>query len=298
MKKQNKNKIPYPNLQSYTHKRTAIPKKQWKDILERYYSQSKEVQMIESMLTRFFKKTKLLHSKIKWAFFKIVIKIIRIFYKIYHRMEIQGTENIPKGGPIFYINHPKKIDVVMSFLGAFGKPVGAFTDVGEGISADILEMFGFVPRLGHGKHMVEKMIRQILLQNRYFVIWPEGTPDKGVGIMQGFSGIVRVYATINSEKNIIPFCPVITQISYPKIPKKKGIKRKLLKNVPPKIIYRYLEPFFIKREWLKPPEKGGKTRRKIMDFMMRKIARKFGQKKLGPNPVLNRRKKNFHKAWH
>jgi len=55
---------------------------------------------------------------------------------------------------------------------------------------------------------VEAMIRRILLHNRFFAIWPEGHPHKGP-IEQGFSSIVRVYATLNSDRDRIPFLPVL-----------------------------------------------------------------------------------------
>ncbi len=187
--------------------------------------------------------------------------------------------------------------------------MGVFTAIGDGMVVDILERMGFVARLGTSGQMTEKMIRSILLRNRYFAIWPEGTPDKGYGVMQGFSGIVKVYATLNSQSDIIPFVPVVMQVSKkpwkgkaPKKRKKKGKKRRRRKwrygsRVPAKVIFHYQKPVFIPRDWLNPPNEGGKTKREIIDAMMMGIARKLGQVELAQNPVLNHRKDNHNRPW-
>ncbi len=285
--------IPFPHLESYMHKRIEIPKKKWNNMLSRHNQQPRAVRVLESILTRLANASSFLGNGFRKALMRLGIKIISFFYRIYYRMEVQGKKNIPKNGAIFLINHPRRVDVVMSFMGAFGEPLGAFTDIGSGISADILELIGFVPRLGKANVMIEKMVRQLLLRSHYFAIWPEGTPDKGNGIMHGFSGIVKVYATVNCKKNRIPFVPVVMQLSP--WPKKRN---KLSRYIPPKIRFIFLKPYFIPQNWLRSPKKGGKTKREIIDLAMKKIARKLGQEELGPNPVLNRRKERYNKPWH
>jgi 1-acyl-sn-glycerol-3-phosphate acyltransferase len=162
--------------------------------------------------------------------------------------------------------------------------------MGNSFVVDLAELFGIVPRRGTAPVMVEKMIRQIALKNRNFVMWPEGTPDKGYGVMEGFSSIVKVYATLNSNRDKIPFVPVCMQVLSPIWGGKK--------RFPVKIIYTYLKPVFVPRMWLNPPEQGGKTPRFIIDKLMLLIAHKFGQKKLSINPSLHHRRSEAGTPWH
>jgi 1-acyl-sn-glycerol-3-phosphate acyltransferase len=318
MKNSDKN-IPYRFLQSWMHKRIPLQKQTKSELMEIYNSEPKYLQLIEYFLTTIFHRHKLLRSSRVWAFHRVIMGIIHFIFKICNRTEIIGKENIPKEGAIFLINHIHSQDVVLTFMAAFKKPVGAFTDIGEGLIVRMAELIGIMPREGSSSIMVEKMIRQIALKNKYFAMWPEGTPDKGKGIMQAFSGIVKVYATLNSDKNRIPFVPVVMQDTRPnwgvkskeyiqahmkKIKKIKNPKIRRWKYLRMfkrrgfnKIVYKYLKPQYIPREWLKLPEEGGKTARFIIDKMMMKIADAFGQKKLSPNPVLDRRKKD-HTPWH
>jgi len=216
------------------------------------------------------------------------MKIKQFAYRIYNRMEIVGRENVPESGAIFILNHFGKKDVIL-FLSAFEKPVGVFTAVGKGLSADILEHYlHFVPRLGTGKEMIEKMVRTILKKNRYFAMWPEGTISRNQKVLESFSGIIRVYATLNSEKNVIPFVPVIMQNTDA-----YEFHKKLKK--PKKIRLTFLEPYYFPRDWLKKPEEGGKRPRELINHLMMKLARKLGQNKLYKNRVLERRRKTAKK---
>jgi 1-acyl-sn-glycerol-3-phosphate acyltransferase len=232
-------------------------------------------------------------------------------------MIINGEENIPREGGIYLINHMAGIDVVIPFLAAFKEPIGVFTDMGNHFVVDILEKIGFVPRMGNAQEMVEKMIRNLLTVNKNFVMWPEGTPDKGQGVMQGFSSIVKVYATVNADKDRVPFVPVVMQgidkfgSQYiPNIRKycpkwdnltqteRKKAYRKIKRVGVKRVIFTYLKPVYLPRTWLLPPEQGGKTPREIIDFLMLKIAHKLDQKTLASNPLLDHRKAGNRNSWH
>jgi 1-acyl-sn-glycerol-3-phosphate acyltransferase len=309
-------KIPYPHLESWMHKRIPLPCETWDERLARYKTQEPILQALLPVLFRILKSSSLLHPGRRWAIYRIVTKFMALYYRIVRGMEIHGIENIPKQGAIFYINHMAGIDVVIPFMAAFRKPLGIFTDMGDNFLVDIMEIFGTVPRRGTAPLMVEKMIRNLLLRNRYFVMWPEGTPDKGEGVMQGFSGIVKVYATVNADRDRIPFVPVVMQgldrsgkqytpdfrklftnwKNLTKIQRQK-VLRKVKRAGVKKVIFTYLKPVYIPRDWLKPPEEGGKTPRELIDWLMLKIAKKLGQKTLAPNPALNNRKTD-RTPWH
>jgi 1-acyl-sn-glycerol-3-phosphate acyltransferase len=308
--------IPLPHFKSYMHQRIPLPPKDYEKKRMRDASDPHWMKVIHSLLTRTIQRLKLFRPKRLWLFYTVVMKLMRRMYILTKGMEVYGKANIPKEGGIFLINHPAGIDVVFPFMAVFQNPLGVFTDMGDHFLTDLAEHIGIVPRIGLAPVMIEKMIRQIALKNRYFAIWPEGTPDKGQGVMQGFSGIVRVYATLNASRNRIPFVPVVMHaldqngMQYTWQPLKnmkaklkyhKGKKRKYYKGKRhgvKKVIFHILEPEYLPQAWLQPPDNGGKSQREIIDYLMLKIAVKMGQKTLAPNPAVNNRKTHSDKPWH
>jgi 1-acyl-sn-glycerol-3-phosphate acyltransferase len=292
--------IPFPQMRSWMHDRIPVPKMTRADRLKRFKNHPREYQFLESMLSQALRFSKFMHPEHIWTFYRIWMTILRWGYKWVYRMEVHGQENIPKQGAIFLINHPDGLDVVLPFNAAFRKPVGVFTDMGDNLLVDIAELLGIVPRRGVAEIMVERMVRQIACKNRYFAMWPEGTPDKGQGVMNGFSSIARVYATLNWDRNRIPFVPVVMQTVRKKMKPPTTLKewRRYKRTGAKKVVFTYLSPEYVPREWLKRPEEGGKSPREIIDFYMLKIARKMGQKTLAPNPVLEYRKREPHYPWH
>jgi hypothetical protein len=126
------------------------------------------------------------------------------------------------------------------------------------------------------------MVRQILLHNRYFAIWPEGYPNGTGRIQQGFNSIVKVYSTINTVEDRIPFMPVLLRGS-----------NVYLHNAKPHtgpIEIHFLDPYYLPREWITPDHKDFKTPREIIDIMMMKIARYACQSQLDKNRVLEHHK--------
>lgn len=275
--------IPYPNLQSWMHERIELPRESIGTRNRRYRRSHKIEQLASAVVSRFVKWLRLYTGNKRWVFYKLGMKLVGAFYRFWNHMEIVDEHKIPKTGAIFIINHIAGQDVVMTWLSAYEKPVGVFTDMGRGWFADYMEkQFNFVVRKGHAKEMIEKMVRTILLENAYFSMWPEGTLEREGKVMQGFSGIVRVYATLNANQNIIPFVPVFMTES-------RGRQ---------KIVFKILDPYFIPRDWLKKPEEGGKTPRAIIDAVMMKHAAVMGQTELAKNRVLEgRRRKGRTIPW-
>ncbi len=202
--------------------------------------------------------------------YKFVVTGFRWYFRIFNGLKAYGLENIPPKGCIFYVNHPGSFDPPILFAAIPHIQMGAFISWGDGWFADTLEAcYGLSPfRQANMPLKVEKMVREILLRNRFFAIWPEGHPHKGP-VEQGFSSIIRVYATLNYNRDRIPFVPVLIR--------GEAAERKNLQHKMGPIEILFFKPIFIDRQWLKPPTEGGKTPREIIDFLMHYLARKNGQ---------------------
>ncbi len=283
----NDGEVPFPWLKSWMHERIPIPAGS-PEVNAKMHRRYDEIFLsVQSLLTRFLMRTHFLRHR--WVGYRVVMGTIHVYMKVFHRLESRGKENIPRGGGIFYLLHNGDEDVI-NFLGAFKKPIGVFTDVGPGFFADFLErFFGFVTRRGTREVMVEKMIRTIWQKNKDFVMWPEGSPSRDSHPMEAFSGIVRVYATLNATKDRIPFVPVLMRGT--EMYRKKN-SRKLQKH-----LIEYLKPIYIPRDWLERPEDGGKTPREIINALMLVLARKVGFTTLKKNYALQRRRQAEGRPW-
>jgi hypothetical protein len=314
-------RIPYPHLKSYMHQRVPLSPRGYKICLERWKKSPKGVQFAESLISRLLKWSNLFKGNRKWAMLRVIRAWIYWYYRIIHSTEIVGFDRIPTTGAIFYINHLNITNVVIPFLGIIRRPLGFFTAMGDSLFSDLAESIGVVPRRGVNTDMVERMVRNLLLRNRYFATWPEGTVHHDNKIMQGFSGIIKVYSVVNADRNRIPFVPVVHQVSpyLHRIPKwlqearkqkkagqKLQIKWTKWRRLQWKMSKReglvkhrftFLDPIYIPREWLQPPTNGGKTAREMMDYLMVIIARKLGQHTLEPNHLLDHRRANGATLW-
>src|SRR6056297_675756 len=160
------------------HKRVEIPSESKKDRMERYKNQRKEGRYIDYFVSKVLGSLNFHKPRVRWAIYKVYMRLKYFWFKLYNRIEVKGRENVPEKGAIFLLNHFGKKDVIL-FMSAFAKPVSCFTAVGKGLAADILEHYlNFVPRRGTGKVMIEKMVRTILKKTKYMAMWPEGTVSK------------------------------------------------------------------------------------------------------------------------
>jgi 1-acyl-sn-glycerol-3-phosphate acyltransferase len=147
----------------------------------------------------------------RWGSFSALMGIVRWYFRIFNRFEIIGRNSIPDRA-IFYVNHPGSLDSLL-FLAAIGRAVACFIGYENYAFTQMLErLFNFINRDHHKKDwLIEKMIRIILQKNSHFAIWPEGRSPLDGRIMYGFSSVVKVYATLNSHRNIIPLVPVLIE---------------------------------------------------------------------------------------
>lgn len=292
--------IPHPELESWMFKRRHLPPFFSPD-KERIERRRQQYWKVNSFLSRL---AKYLHIvKWRWAGFRVCMGLFKAWFKIFNRLKIIGKENIPKDRAIFYVNHPGSLDVML-LEAVVGKPVSCFiswdnywiTGFGEQLYGFINKKFirydrSIKDKSLTGKYMIEKSVRQILQKNSMFAIWPSGGLSKDGRVKRGFSGVVKMYATLNAKQDIIPLVPVLLEGSgcyhIDKNPK--------LSPRTDKITVKVMKPFFLPREWLNNPDENpeGKTPREIIDYMMMKLAREHGQKYLAPNRGLIWTKKKF-----
>jgi 1-acyl-sn-glycerol-3-phosphate acyltransferase len=248
----------------------------------RYQMQPDQDRLIDAIASALLAKTGLLARKRRWIFYRFACKAAHHLFRILNRLEVLGRENVPKQGALYIANHQCAIDPAI-LMAALPYSPGIFVDSGYGWLADALEAtLGFVSHQGRGEEVVEKMVRAILFTNPHFAIWPEGDYNFGK-VVSGFSGIAKVYAVLNSQRDIIPFVPVIFQGA-------EGYRGEICRRLG-KIRITILKPIFLPRSWLKPPAEGGKTPRQIIDAIMLVLARKLGQQSLGKNFYLDSRRR-------
>ena len=285
MQEKNTDEIPHPELQTwmFSHKRLDLTKAASSGtITQQKQEEYRFFNYIVSVLLKLFHFE---DKKYRFGFYHVLMGFIRFYFRIFNRLEIHGKEKVGRSA-IFLINHPGSLDTLI-FEAIMGTPVSCFIGWdNEWFISNVLEkLLGFLNREGTSEEQIEKIIRTILEKNRYFAIWPEGTLSRKGLVMQGFSGIVKAYAVLNAQKDIIPFQPVLIQGSqcynYQFLPRTN------------KIAIKFLDPIFIPRDWLKKPEQGGKTPREIMDFLMNILARENGQKCFISNHRLNKKKKKY-----
>ncbi len=269
------------------HDRVTIPRETIEERANRYNKEHRIIKKIFPFFSRFMWRFHVIRHR--WVWYKVIMHALHRYMRLVHRLEVRGRENIPRDGAIFYLLHNGDNDVIY-FLSAFKDPVGVFTAIGNGFFADFMEhVYGWVARRGTANVMVEKMARAILKKNHYFVMWPEGSPSRDGHPMEAFSGIVRVYATLNAKRDLVPFVPVLMRGSETYQHHKD--KRKW------KILVEFLHPIFLPRAWLAEPRNGGKTARETMDKLMLVLARKVGYSSLRKNHALEWRRRSGGRPW-
>jgi len=281
--------IPHPEYKSLFFSRIDLVPPTKDALAAKFRDQPSYAQVADAIISRFAKIIKVLRGNRLWVLDRILRASFRFFFKVFHRLDIRGYENIPKTGAIFLMNHPGSLDPLI-IMGAVRRPIGMFTSFGKGWFAHVLEKYhGLINREGTKDEMLEKMVRQILCHNNYFLIAPEGLEHEPK-IQEGYTGVVSVYSVLNYNKNRIPIVPIILQNSdcYHGSPK-------MNKKCFPQIRINFLPPMYLTREWFVPVDQGGKTPREIINWIMQFLAHKLGQKEVVKNRGLEWRR--AHPEW-
>ncbi|MHA1732910.1 MAG: lysophospholipid acyltransferase family protein [Promethearchaeota archaeon] len=274
-----RDRIPHPELSSWMHERCHVPREDREATFARWRRQPAAVVALDAVFSRVFRALHI-HRRpgAKWTLYRLVRGALRVLVRCLNRVKVYGRENVPETGCIFYVNHPGQFDPVF-LITSLDQPVSAFISWGNGWFADMFEDYGFVYlRPQPLRVQVERMVRELVLRNRFFAIWPEGHPTGKAEVEAGFSSIVRVYAVLNAKRDVIPFVPVLLRGTE--------VDNHGASPRPGPVEVHFFEPLFLDRGWLEPPWRGGKSPREIVDFLMLHLARKRGQKALAENPRL------------
>jgi 1-acyl-sn-glycerol-3-phosphate acyltransferase len=289
--------IPFPHFESWLHKRQVVPKESSESIQNRYQRQPISVKVFDSIFSRFFAFNLKYSANFPHLMYKLIVRSMRLYLRVVNRLKVFGINNVPQEGAIFYVNHPGQLDPII-LLASLPVETGALIAWGNNWFMDMLEhYFGLLSlRKDGASGVVERIVRHLLLRNRYFAIWPEGHPTYSQKIEDGHSSIIRVYGVVNHDKDRIPFVPVllrgahcyrIKEYSWPA--ENPNLKR----NNPIEI--HILPPIYFPRDWLLPPEKGGKSPREMIDYLMNTLAIYQKQRKLRPNRLLEMRRQGHAK---
>lgn len=139
-------------------------------------------------------------------FYKIVRPLVSLFCKITFRPTIIGQENIPKEGKLILAgNHTNNFDSLL-LISSTKRNIHflAKKELWQGFKKIIFSHLGLIPVDRSKKdHNALEMAYKYLENNKVIGIFPEGTTEKGRGLLPFKIGAVKMAAEENAP--IIPF---------------------------------------------------------------------------------------------
>lgn len=142
--------------------------------------------------------------------YKVGRFICKAFFRIFYRVNVIGSENIPKqGGVLLCSNHIHLLDP--PFLGSFIKRHVRFMAKSELFEVPILK--GLLPKLGafpinRGKsdRQALRTALKLLKEEEVIGIFPEGTRSKTGQLGEGLSGVG--FFALRSDAHVVP-CAIV-----------------------------------------------------------------------------------------
>ena len=161
---------------------------------------------------------KLPKSKIS---FWIIVKIFKLFFKIYFRFSIKGTENIPNQPCIIAPNHQSFLDGVFIAAGLDNQLLrkSFFYTKAKHVQKNWLRKFAdnnnmIIVDINQDLKQSIQALAEALKQNKNIVIFPEGTRST-TGKLGDFK---KTFAIISKEMNV-PIVPVAINGAFDILPK-------------------------------------------------------------------------------
>lgn len=179
-----------------------------------------------------------------YAVCKVILKII---FKIFIRLEVHGTENIPKNGPVVVAsNHLSLLDPPVIGTAASRKVhFMAKQELFVPILGYIYKILGAFPvKRGGADRAAIKHGIEILQSNKVLAIFPEGTRSKTGKLGKAEPGALMMASKANAV--IVPTCVIGTDIKrcgklWPKVkvcfgkplyfPENEPVTKELLKTM-------------------------------------------------------------------
>lgn len=144
---------------------------------------------------------------------EVIRFILRMFFKIFYRVEIIGLENVPKnGGVLLCSNHIYDLDM---FLMGYKLPRLVHYMAKEElfkiplVNKFIIWVGAFPVRRGTGDIGAIKTVLKLLTEGKIVGIFPEGTRSRGTKKAAIKAGIVLL-----AEKSGAPILPVAIKATY------------------------------------------------------------------------------------
>lgn len=143
--------------------------------------------------------------------YTIVKGLFKILFKIFLRMQVEGTENIPKTGPLVIAsNHISLLDPPVLGTAATRKVhFMAKEELFVPILGDIYKILGAFPvRRGGADRAAIKHGIEILESNQVLAIFPEGTRSKTGKLGKAQPGALMMAS--KAKATIVPACVIGT----------------------------------------------------------------------------------------
>lgn len=136
----------------------------------------------------------------------IVRPLINFLFKVIFWPKIEGAENIPPSGKVILAgNHTSNLDCLL-LMSSTKREIHflAKIELFKGPLGIIFKNMGLIPvdRGKHNDHAIDEACKY-LANNKVIGIFPEGTTEKGRGLMNFKYGACRIAQ--NSESPIVPF---------------------------------------------------------------------------------------------
>ena len=218
-----------------------LTKKELRKIKKQEKSSNKFDKKEDTILTK-------LQRRIVWGF-------LRSYYKIFYRVKIEGTENVPKEGAFILCgNHIDfmKVPVVVVYCPRKVNFMGKIELFNNPFLARLGKLFDVIP-VKRGKQDVDAMKKSLKVLNSKEVlgIFPEGTTkglEKGVKVKNG-----AAFMALRTGNPILPVGVEVTKGPFPKI------------------IVRYGKPLDYSQYKAKTPEKENldKVTKEMMDTIIK-----------------------------
>lgn len=148
----------------------------------------------------------------------IVRPIISVLFKIIFFPQIEGLENISKSGKIILAgNHTSNMDCLL-IMSSTKREIHflAKIELFKGLKGLIFKNMGLIPvdRTKHNEDAIEEA-KRYLDNNEVIGIFPEGTTEKGAGLLPFKYGACRIASISNSQ--ITPFVITGNYLPFRKI---------------------------------------------------------------------------------
>jgi 1-acyl-sn-glycerol-3-phosphate acyltransferase len=163
-------------------------------------------------------------------FRKFLVAILRLFFRLIMKMDIQGLENFPSDGPVVIAcNHVTNFDVFPMQL-SLPRPIFymAKAELFKFPLMDVaLRNLGAFPVFrGEKDAWAKRHARRVLEQGQTLGMFPEGTRNKGRGLGLAKTGTARM--AIDSKCPIVPMVLVGTDRFFKDFPRRANVTVKLL----------------------------------------------------------------------